>query len=714
MADGDLTGEKTRAQTDEAAASYSATRRDFLLVVVLFVAFRLLGVLFLRPGGLVYSGGHDFIHYLQLAEYSLQGKWPYLDFWLEYPPLFPFVLVGLYQITSPLPTWSEPLLWFQLAVSGFLVVWETGNLLLVSALARRLNGESAGLRAAWLYALLFYPFYTLTNWFDAWPLFFLLLALYLGGRGHPALSGLAVGLGIMTKLIPVVALPALFLRFTQRRERLRLVGSAAAVVLGVSIPLFIANPTMFLASLQSMLGRPSWLTPWALLEGYYGVGQIPGPYSRLDPAAAAWQSHPTILPPVLVNLVLGALLLWLFSRRLDWRSPRALVVGTAIALNLLILFSKGWSPQFTLYLLAFVVLVMPGAAGVAYALALTFVAFLEWPIAGQLFAGLPWLLAVAITLRSALLVALSLEYVALLWPARRARWEAVRNPVAAVILAALAVFALFAAPPLATEYASRSDLNPVARYVTALAQPEPLLVPSSRRAYYGLKPLLPEARGFPPPDDVWRDATRLSDYFRSLTIGTSEAWLILDHSQGDPAQGAAALSWFDRWGARATDARVGPFHVVGYSAYDAPITAGVAASANFADELRLEGWEPPSADLVAQQPLRVTLHWRALSQPEADYVVLVRLLDSQGQTRARSERLLRGPRGLTGSWRADDQVRDVHDLRLPEQLAPGGYSLSVGVYEAQVEQRWALQPAMPGESFVLPGWPQVASQLPPP
>ena len=62
--------------------------REFVLILVLAVAFRLLAVLVFRPGG--YLGEmSDFGFYRLLLGFTSQGYYPLVDFWVEYPPAPP-------------------------------------------------------------------------------------------------------------------------------------------------------------------------------------------------------------------------------------------------------------------------------------------------------------------------------------------------------------------------------------------------------------------------------------------------------------------------------------------------------------------------------------------------------------------------------------------------------------------------------------------------
>ena len=91
---------------------------DFILLLILFITFRLLTLAAFRPGGLVLDFS-DFYWYRSFAELSRQGYYPYDTLWTTYPPLFPVVMIAIYQVSALLPPWEFPNLWFTLLLGVF-------------------------------------------------------------------------------------------------------------------------------------------------------------------------------------------------------------------------------------------------------------------------------------------------------------------------------------------------------------------------------------------------------------------------------------------------------------------------------------------------------------------------------------------------------------------------------------------------------------------
>ena len=105
--------------------------RPIVYVIVTFVAFRLMVLLLMKPGGYIGTLS-DFDIYRLMASYASQDFYPSVDYWMEYPPLFPWVLVAIYRLSLLLPIWREPGLWFNTLLSTVLLLAETANLILMT------------------------------------------------------------------------------------------------------------------------------------------------------------------------------------------------------------------------------------------------------------------------------------------------------------------------------------------------------------------------------------------------------------------------------------------------------------------------------------------------------------------------------------------------------------------------------------------------------
>ena len=180
-------------------AAFYRRHEGFLLVLLLAVAFRLMAIWLLRPGGFIVDNS-DFEYYDSWGGLTAGGYRAFETLWSAYPPLFARLMLPIWELSARIPPWEDPRLAFHLLFSSFLLLFEIGNLILIYRLAGKLAADEIGRAAApgnpfaapfaegpgilaaplhpvLFYALLFVPVYTLLGFFDLMPLFFLLLGL---------------------------------------------------------------------------------------------------------------------------------------------------------------------------------------------------------------------------------------------------------------------------------------------------------------------------------------------------------------------------------------------------------------------------------------------------------------------------------------------------------------------------------------------------------
>ena len=92
--------------------------------------------------------------------------------------------------------------------------------------------------------------------------FFLLLSIYLvEGRRSAWLAGVALGMAVNVKILPVLLLPAVLLALPGARRRISFCVGAAAVVLVGSLPTLVAAPELIITR---VMGYGSQSGPWGL------------------------------------------------------------------------------------------------------------------------------------------------------------------------------------------------------------------------------------------------------------------------------------------------------------------------------------------------------------------------------------------------------------------------------------------------------------------
>lgn len=350
------------------AASFSFSRRQAARVFVLaFLFARLISLIALPLEGL--RGYGDFLHYFLMNR--LEGL-PFFNYWVEYPPVFPFISWLLYGIAGEREHVFTYLLFCVLTAA------DAGSLALFWRIANHFHpaGQAVWRTLVFLLALVALPY----SWwyFDPLVVFCALLGIsLLLDRRWISAAGV-IGLGVALKLFPFLVLLAAWKRISWKRFAL-LVGLSLAPVALLYGALWLASPEFTGASLRAQASKGSWETVWALLDGNIRTGSFGDSSERLDPAAAASRGNPAVIPP-LVSLVLfgGIGLAGLWKARIEEeRSPVALV---GFAWVLFVLWSPGWSPQWVLYLLPLVLLTLPGRQAILFGAALVLINLLEWPV----------------------------------------------------------------------------------------------------------------------------------------------------------------------------------------------------------------------------------------------------------------------------------------------------------------------------------------------
>jgi len=459
---------------------------------VLFLAFRLMTLLLYRPGGFIADYSDFNTSYLPFARFSDQGLYPFVHYWLEWPPLFAWLAVGVYRASLLLPAWADPRLWYNTLLGLSLLLFEVGNFALIYLIALQLYDNGKAFLCAVIYACLFAPLYVWSGWNDCMPVFFLLLGLYLLLRGRAVAAGVVSGVGFWVKVIPLLLAPVGLRVLAKARRKLAFLGATVLALLVIALPFLYLNSRFLWAFLANMLGRSSWETVWALAEGYYSYGVVTADRFTLP---TDFSTHPSFLPWPLITAVFALILLWLYTRRLDYENKSNVIALTGLTVSLLMLFSKGYSPQFIVQLIPFAVLLLPNLKGVGYVILLDVANFLEGTVYFIMLPQERWVLVAAILSRTLLIMALSAEYGLILFDVRSPRLRRVHRRASTALLVFLVAAGCVLAWPLTRAYhASRyvqEEYRPVMEFLQTTADPaSSALVLTDQQLYQRFYPFL--------------------------------------------------------------------------------------------------------------------------------------------------------------------------------------------------------------------------------
>lgn len=356
-----------------------------------FLLARLLILIALPFDGLLGYG--DLRYFFDLA--SL-GK-PYLELWVEYPPVFPLLSRGLYLLSGGQRHIYVYLLVTILAISQALTIYY------FQRLAQQFYLPSEAYQRTLRYLILTVGFAYGWWYFDPLANLALVAGVYwLYQRKHISAVAAAAA-GTLTKLFPALLL-VLVWRYQRWRERVWMTALWAAIVVGVFGYLFWRSPEYMRASLALQSSRSSWETVWALVDGNLSTGNF-GLLAehRLPEYATQLDQNPSKIPSGITLIVFGLVGFYLFLKA-ETSNPRSQVALLGFTWCIFFLWSPAWSPQWVLYLLPWVLLVLPSRQGWLFALSLILVNLMEWPVllSRGIFQGL-WLTIILRTILIALL-----------------------------------------------------------------------------------------------------------------------------------------------------------------------------------------------------------------------------------------------------------------------------------------------------------------------
>ena len=373
----------------------------FVLVRVVLLAARI-DLLFTTPW---YT---DFLHYFLLARQADQGLLPFIHYWMEYPPIFPWLSTGVYLISAASATgWGIELLYYTI-IGLILVAAEAAVFVLIYKLSSLLWKSPAPLYSLLLYGLLFVPYYVWSGSFDTLPTLLLLAGLLLLLTGSAQASAVVAALGFCTKLFPAVLLPIALCTIAGWKNKLTYLMTFSLISVALLLPFALISPDMALASLRVLWSRPPWETAWALAQGVYGPGFV-GPLSARTDAYSWVLSAQPRTENWWVALVFAALFLTFCWQFWNTRDRYKVVAGVALTLCLLLLYSKGYSPQYLIWLAPLIVILLPNRFGAIYLITLGMANLIEAPLYFGFFPERPELLFVAVAMRTICLGVLALH-----------------------------------------------------------------------------------------------------------------------------------------------------------------------------------------------------------------------------------------------------------------------------------------------------------------
>jgi hypothetical protein len=337
-----------------------------------YLLFKIIQIIFVPPAAI--RGLGDITHFFRLSE--IPG-WPYIDYWVEFPPIAPFLFKLLYLIARGIEDK------FTILFFGFISLVNLINIRMFSLVDQKINPLEEKTRNFKLFFLtILFLIFPYTWWyFDSLAVFFLLCTLYLYQVNKYQLGTITLSLGVLTKLFPVFGSVILFKRIGIRKTLILAIFGLVIVSIPILI-LVLVSQDFALASLASQISKGSWETIWALIDGNYQTGNFGPLWERLEPQMAFITTFQPAKIPSLSVLIPFLVIGFLLIRRSQIKRTTAEIPLILSTFLLFFLWSPGWSPQWVLFLIP-LILLSPGQSlrlQMVIVVFLVFLALSEWPI----------------------------------------------------------------------------------------------------------------------------------------------------------------------------------------------------------------------------------------------------------------------------------------------------------------------------------------------
>jgi len=291
---------------------------------------------------------------------------PYIDYREGYPPLGFLIYMPIAYLAN-----KNPVL-FAYGMRIVNAVFLYLSLILTYLILYEVRGRRKAILGSIIFVVL--PSMIVSRFSnDIIALFFTLLAIRFMISRRATLTGLTIGLAFMIKGFPALLIIPALRWFKELKTRYKLLFSTFLVVYFLSLPFLIADPFMYISTFIHHGTRGPWETIWALIDGWQSHGgfihpdfdqffyhyQLLNIYPLLpnDHAFYAWRYS------FLSTFLLGCELAMILVSYLligECKDGKTLLRGAGLTIIGYILFFKGYSPQFTAFVLPFILVSLSG------------------------------------------------------------------------------------------------------------------------------------------------------------------------------------------------------------------------------------------------------------------------------------------------------------------------------------------------------------------
>jgi len=231
---------------------------------------------------------------------------------------------------------------------------------------------------------------------------------------------------------------------------------------------------------------------------------------------------------------------------------------------------------------------------------------------------------------------------------------------------------------------ARDDYRQIAADIAAIARPDDAIVLNAPNQwevftyYYPDQDVYP-APYRPEPDEVEAFLAPLLERYGRLFV------LYWGDAESDPQR--LVETWLASHTYQATERWYGRVRLATYGVAPLPEEPAVALDARFGEGIHLRGYALAGERFAPGDVLPVTLFWEAQAPIAEPYKVTVQLLDGVGQLVAQRDTQPGAGLRPTTTWQQGQVLTDRYGVPLPADLAPGRYTLIVGVYHVATGER---------------------------
>jgi uncharacterized membrane protein len=314
-------------------------------------------------GGLFRAARYRDVHLYQgFAHAVFDGRVPYRDFFMEYPP-------GALAVFLPPDVFGGQ--HYNAAFKVLMAACGAATIVVVALVLARLGATRA---RTWTALLLLAASPAALgpislNTYDAWPAFLTVAALALLLAAAPVAAFAVLGLAFAAKVYPVVLLPAALVyvwRTAGRAAAARALAAFAAVTAVVVVPFLALAPHGLAESFRAQAGRAlqvesldGSLLAVADRLGWYSATVVHRTGHAISYDLAGSLPHALAVASSVAQGLAVFAVAWLYRRGRD--EPPRLVAACAAAVAGFLAFTRFFSPQYLVWVLPFVALLGPVA-----------------------------------------------------------------------------------------------------------------------------------------------------------------------------------------------------------------------------------------------------------------------------------------------------------------------------------------------------------------